>query len=1133
MNKLKKFVKSKAFIIAAAVILVYTLAGFLLVPLLVKHYVPKYLREKLHKEASVAKVRVNPYFFTFGADTFRLTEPDGQPIAGFESVFIDFELKSLFKWAWTFREVTLANPTVAVVIQKDGSLNLADLAPPSESKKEPPPPERKDDSPPRLIVETVTVSQGQVDFMDRRHTTPAKITLAPLDVKINHLSTLPDQEGSHLVTATSADGETVQFSGPLRLNPMMVKGRLVLENVKMPTLSQFARDSLNIAQPGGSIQATADYSVSLGNDPLQVLISDVRIALRSLVLKLPDARAPFLQLSESLFDGGGFDLAGKRVDLGKVAIKDGRARLAVDAAGIFNVQHLTKASEPTPAKPRPAPAQESASNDRPWKIDLKALALSGLAVDYEDASRQAGLKAGIGELKVNLAATIETGQRPQGQVKAVQFGITDIQAGFPDAESLIRIETATAEDGAYEFADNRLTAARIAIENTRLDILREADGSLNLARLFGGQEEEKEEEASGALNAPDGAEAGPPFQFLVNSVKVSRLQAAIADHTVATETTVLNLNDVSLALSDLDGKTPMPFELDVQVREGGQIEAAGTLDPSVPSLTATIQVKALAMAPLQPYLAQTAAVVLTSGTLSTQGTLGHGMADTGAQTVYEGGFSVDDLRLTETDANETLIAWNSVRSEQLKLLLQPNSVDIGDIRVVQLDAKAIIERDASFNLANVIRTDAADSKVSPEAAQKPATPDADTPFAYRVRRVLVRDSVVNFADLSLPIPFGTKIHEVRGNLAGISSTQSARTQIRLNGRVEDYGTARIEGEVMTSDAKRFADIDLVFRNVEMSKLTPYSGKFAGRKIDSGKLSVDLTYKIARGRLQGDNQIVVEQLDLGERVESPDALDLPLDLVIALLQDNKGVINLGLPVQGDLNSPQFSFGALIGKAFSTLAKKIVSSPFHALAGLIPGSDEETIDRIVFEPGRAGVPPPEKEKLAKLAEALQKRPRLTLVVQGHYHPEKDRTTLARRSVRRTLAERMGQSQTPGEAFGPVDFSSSETGEAMEEMFTERFGRDALKALKAELKNRPPKEEQSADAGFMAKKLFARLVEAEPVSEAQFVQLADRRAEAVIVELSGPQGISPERLTTRDSTALDPKEPVSAALDLEVAR
>jgi hypothetical protein len=181
----------------------------------------------------------------------------------------------------------------------------------------------------------------------------------------------------------------------------------------------------------------------------------------------------------------------------------------------------------------------------------------------------------------------------------------------------------------------------------------------------------------------------------------------------------------------------------------------------------------------------------------------------------------------------------------------------------------------------------------------------------------------------------------------------------------------------------------------------------------------------------------------------------------------------------------------------------------------------------------VPPPEKEKLAKLADALRKRPRLTLGVQGRYHPEKDRTPLARRSVRRILAERIGQSQTPGEALGPVDFSSSETAEAIEDMFTERFGQDALKALEAELKNRPPKEEQSADAGSTAKRLFARLVEAEPVSEAQFVQLADRRAEAVIAELSGPQGVSAERLTTRTSTALAPKEQVSAALDLEVAR
>jgi hypothetical protein len=62
------------------------------------------------------------------------------------------------------------------------------------------------------------------------------------------------------------------------------------------------------------------------------------------------------------------------------------------------------------------------------------------------------------------------------------------------------------------------------------------------------------------------------------------------------------------------------------------------------------------------------------------------------------------------------------------------------------------------------------------------------------------------------------------------------------------------------------------------------------------------YDIQNSRLAGDNQIVVERLVLGERVKSPDAVNLPLDLAIALLEDREGVIDIGLPVRGNLIHP---------------------------------------------------------------------------------------------------------------------------------------------------------------------------------------------------------------------------------------
>jgi hypothetical protein len=585
----------------------------------------------------------------------------------------------------------------------------------------------------------------------------------------------------------------------------------------------------------------------------------------------------------------------------------------------------------------------------------------------------------------------------------------------------------------------------------------------------------------------------------------------------------------------------MTFDASLKIREGGEIKASGKADPAGPAVEADIQVAEIGLSTFQPYINPVAAIDLKSGTFSTRGSLRHGIKAAGAQTAYLGGFKVDNLRVTETGGKETLVGWKAVQTDELALQLEPNRLEIGDLRVVQPNGKFIIEKDRSLNVARVIKSD-------PAAKQPGNAPNASAdPFPIRVRRILVSDGKVDFADLSLITPFGTKIHELKGVVAGVSSAKNVRAQIKLDGRVDEYGTSKIDGELNSSDPKAFTDISVVFRNLEMSRLTPYSGKFAGRKIDSGKLSADLKYKIDKSQLKGDNQIVVERLTLGEKVESPDAVDLPLDLAVALLEDSNGVIDLGLPVSGNLDSPEFSYGALIWKALGNLITKIVTSPFRALGALVPGGGEEAFNTVAFEPGRPDVPPPEKEKLAKLAGALQKRPQLKLSVQGRYHPESDRAELRTAAVRQALAVRLGQKSAPGEEPGPVDFGSPETTKALEVLFAERLGAEALKALKAELRAADEKAKKEAaakgkavsvesaaeDPGQTAKALFDRLAAAEPVDDGALVRLGDARAQAVVAELSGPGQIAAERLEAKPSAALDPKDAISTALSLEAGR
>jgi hypothetical protein len=186
--------------------------------------------------------------------------------------------------------------------------------------------------------------------------------------------------------------------------------------------------------------------------------------------------------------------------------------------------------------------------------------------------------------------------------------------------------------------------------------------------------------------------------------------------------------------------------------------------------------------------------------------------------------------------------------------------------------------------------------------------------------------------------------------------------------------------------------------------------------------------------------------LGEQVDTPGAADLPLDLAIAILSDSQGVIDIGLPVSGDLNDPEFAYGAVIGKAFGNLIGGIVTAPFRALGALFGAGSDAKLDSIDFEPGRAVLAPPEREKLAAVARAMKERTTLTLVVPPAQSAEVDTPALKSLAVRTAIVGRMGLELTPGDDPGPVDAADPRAQTAIEALFSERYAPAVLDAGQA---------------------------------------------------------------------------------------
>jgi hypothetical protein len=796
---------------------------------------------------------------------------------------------------------------------------------------------------------------------------------------------------------------------------------------------------------------------------------------------------------------------------------------------------------------------------RPWRVAIDKVRLEQIALAFTDRSRAAPLAVNVGDLTIDLSAKLESGPAGlAGVVEGLGIKLARVTVGDGTAAAptpFLSLDEIRLDDGRVDLAAQQVAVTRLVVTGGRTTVVRAPDGSIPVVAMLGPAEQGKVVAVRPAAT-PAAVKPAKPWAVALGAFDFADHRVAVTDRSV-TPIVQLELTGLKVSARDLhtDGKKPVPFDAAFRVTQGGRFTAKGQVAPNGTSADATLSLAQLVLTPAQPYVAQNADVTLRSGDVSTAGRLTYRAGRDRAAITYTGSVDVNGVSVVETANGEPVIAWKAMRVENLKFGLAPDRLEMDEVRLTGLDAKVVIFKDKSLSVAKLMKpaTPAgAASAAAPPAAN--GTPAASVPsatpgrseapgFPVTIERVRLEDSSLSFADLSLVLPFATRVHSLNGVVAGLGSSPDTRSAVKLDGRVDEFGQFRVNGALNPSGPKVFTDLSVVFRNVPMSALTPYSATFAGRRIVAGTLDLDLQYKIDRGALVGENKVVLTKLQLGERVESAGAMRLPLDLALAILSDSEGRIDLALPVRGNVDSPEFSYGQVIWQALVTVITKVVTSPFRALAGLFGGeADAERMQSIAFEPGSDVVQPPEQEKLKRVAEVLGKRTRLKLTVHGAYESKSDGEALRSLRVRQDLAQHLGVTVKPGEDPGPVAFDRVKTQRALEAMLAERSGPKAIEELEASVQKTTGRKAEranpvlalvgrgSGDRAFY-ETVFRRLVEIAPLADADVAALGQRRAEAIARLLKERAGSAAERVEVGETKATDrvEKNAVSARLEL----
>ncbi|MCQ4293444.1 DUF748 domain-containing protein [Pseudomonas stutzeri] len=578
------------------------------------------------------------------------------------------------------------------------------------------------------------------------------------------------------------------------------------------------------------------------------------------------------------------------------------------------------------------------------------------------------------------------------QLENAKAALGPLALDSPDGRKLIRMERLELSETSLDLAKQQVSIGKLRSHNLETWAAREADGTLDWQKLFASTSDNSDADDSAADDTAQ--EAGAPWQVSLRDAQLRDYRVHLVDR-VPNEEVALELGPLNLNIRELDslGTSPFSLELETGVGKQGAIQANGQLQMSPMSGKLAVTTRDIDLRIAQAYLSPLVHLEVRSGLLASELEVELKSTEPLAISV-RGSVDATQLHTLDTINNRDFVKWQRLQLNGLDYQ-HPSRLAIERVDLSQPYARFIINPDLSTNINDLLveRSEAGNGSAQ---AQEPSEP-----LAIRIGGIAITDGSANFADFSLRPPFATAIQSLNGDIGTLDNREQKAASVNVAGKVDQYAPVSIKGSLTPLDPLQSLDIATSFRQVELTTLTPYSGKFAGYRIRKGRLNLDLHYRIEQGRLNAENKVVLEQLQLGEKVDSPDAVDLPVRLAVALLKDSKGTISIELPVQGNLNDPQFSVMPIVWQTLRNLVVRAAQAPFKFIAGLAGGSDAD-LSHVGFDPASSELDSEARKRLDTLASALKQRPALRLEVEGMSAAAVDGPLLAEQRLQQEFRE-----------------------------------------------------------------------------------------------------------------------------------
>ncbi|MDR1935445.1 MAG: DUF748 domain-containing protein [Candidatus Accumulibacter sp.] len=1087
--------------------------GFWALPPIVRHVAANKLSEALHRPVSIRGVGINPFALSLTVEGVDVKQGEGgESFAGFESLYLNLQASSLFRWGLVIDEIRLAGPKIRVVRLAENRYDFSDLIDEFMAG----PNETEDGPPPAFSLNNIQISGGTFEFDDR--VTGERHVAGNVRLALPFVSSMDYATNIFVVP---------HFSATLNGAPLDVRGRskpfaesreseflLTLDGVQLPKYFGYSPVRLPMKLESGTLNTdlTLVFSQEAGKMPR--LVVSGKAAVDDLKATDPEGQplAAFKRLDVAVASA---DVFGGRVAIDRVALDSPEIAVRASREGAINWLDLL------PAAAAADSGEPAGQASKPVEWSLGEAKISGGALRWDDQSNSRAFQAEFKDI--------------DAQVKNLdgQGAVADFELAWKiDGGESLKVDAFAVKDGKLDLAKQRVSIGEVRLTRARASITRSADGRIEWI----------EPPALRSSSSSSAARENTPAPWMVEiaSFAGEKLGIRFEDSAVSPKA-VQSIEGLGFELSEVSSEPGRTAGVKAAFRfnRRGEVAVDGKLGLMPLDADLNLRLKTVELAPLQAYFSEKLNINVKRGYVTASGKAqlrqlaekdeedgkdGKDGAGGGLTGGFSGQLTVGDFQAADKAGAADFLRWKSLRLSQVKALLGPESVSIGDVALADFFARVIVSPEGKLNLLGIVRQDEK-AEANPEASTGTPSTEAAAPegratapvagegppaLPVAIGKITLRGGSVRFTDNFVKPSYTANLGEIGGSVTGLSSKPGTQARLELRGSYDKVAPLNVSARINPLSAKPYLDLQADLKDIELTSLSTYSGKYAGYAIEKGKLSLFVKYKIEDDRLEAENRVFLDQLSFGDAVDSPDATTLPVRLAVSLLKNRNGEIDINLPISGSLNDPQFSVGGLIVEMLVNLLLKAATSPFALIGSMFGGEELSSVD---FDPGRAALTPEAVRRLESLSKALLERPTLKFEIEAWADPGQDTEGLKRARLERKLRamkredreekeEKEEKSEESDASARPVEITQEEYPALLERVYrAEDFPkpRNVLGMVQSQ-----PVEEMEK-----------RLLDHSTVGEDDLKNLADRRAKAVRDWLIA-HGVAAERIFLLPSKA-----------------